>query len=238
MKNLFLLLLLAFGTKSFAQNYDGYAYRYDTTYEAWDYGFHDQYGYEETYYDSYSSQCGYRTCYYDYSERRTYRSTRRVYVEETIIEESGPYYGHTRVTVYRTSSYESRDRYVTYYTNGNRVMRRQYHHRHRPHYLAPNYNYNYVYTYPTYTTYNYVYLDEASAQIITGLYAIAVGAEVLGACTHIEDDDAQAICLAGSAASSVAGSISISNGIEEAQRQSDLERKVKELETSNLNEDF
>lgn len=242
MKNLALVLVCVFATVfsgSEAQANDGYAYRYDTTYGTWDETFSDRYGYEESYYRDYSDSCGYRTCYYDYDSRRVYRRTRRVYVEETVMER-GTYSGYTRVTVYRNSSYADDSRYVTYYTRNGRVTRRHYHRRYhrRPHFVRPTYTYSYTYDYYTYPSYTYVQIDEATANIIAGIYLVAIGADVATDCAHINDDEAQALCLGLAAGSSLVGSSSIAEGVEQNRRKTELALEIEAKEAALKEQEF
>ncbi len=211
-----------FSLSAFAQE-NGYAYRYDTTYGVWDSTFSNSYDYSESYYDDYSDACGYRTCYYDYDSQRVYSRTRRVYIEETVIER-GTYRGFTKVTVYKSSSYSENSRYVTYYTQNRRVVRRHYHRRYhrRPHFVRPTYTYTYTYDYYSYPSYYYVELDESTAKIVAGIYLIAIGADVAGSCAHVKDPDAQAVCLAAAVGSSAVGSSSVAEGIEDERRKTQL----------------
>lgn len=229
-------LVLAVFTSATAKAENGYAYRYDTSYGVWDDTFADSYGYEEEYYQDYSSQCGYRTCYYDNSGA-VYKRTRRVYVEETVIER-GSYSGYTKVTVYRNSSYEESSRYVTYYTYNRRVVRRRYHVRRRPVFVSPSYSYSYTYNYYTYPDYYYVEIDEATAKIISGIYLIAIGANVAAECADIQDSDAKAICLAAAAGSSAVGSSSVAEGIEDEKRKTQLALQVEKNEAAAKEESY
>ena len=210
---LFVLLALSFTVSAFAK--DGYATRYSVRYSTWDTGFHSYYSYSER--ANYSS-CGYYTCY-------DYRPTDNIYIEETIIER-GQYTGYTRVTVYDTDAYLASGRYVTYYSHNGRIVRRNYHRNHR--------HIHNHYVHRSYTTVNYVYLDDFTAQIILGMNFVSLGADVIGACG---DDEA---CLALGLASSASGiASSISASVREHRRselQRYMDRKTKIRNDSVLDE--
>lgn len=223
MKAMFLALTIALGL--FAANSqdahaqrrgsrDGYAVRYTTTYSSWDYTFHTYYGYQEEIYTT----CGYYTCYDDYYP------SRRVYIEETVVE-SGSWAGYTRVTVYNSSGYSSGDRYVTYYTYGGRVVRREFHRPHRRIHTR-------TYVHRSYTTVNYVVLDEFTAGIILGTEFVRLGATVAANCDPRSDN--YDVCMSLALASSVSGSLISISASEREARRTELQRQ---LEASERNSD-
>ncbi len=196
---------------------DGYATRYTTTYDTWDRGFSSHYSYREEVYTS----CGYYTCYEGYS-----RSS-NVYVEETVIEH-GQYAGYTTVTVYKDRGYKNK--YVTYHTHRGTVVRRNYYHK-------PRVVRHRTYVHRSYTTVNYVYIDQFTADIILGMEFVNLGATVLANC---DSDDS--VCIALGLASSVSGSL-ISISASEAERErTELQRQIegydKALDEEILEESF
>jgi hypothetical protein len=203
---LFILLALTFSVSAFAK--DGYATRYTVRYSTWDSGFNSYYAYSEV--PTYSS-CRYHTCY-------DYRYDDNIYVEETIIT-GGSYNGYTRVTVYDTAGYHNTGRYVTYYTHNGRIVRRNYHRNHR--HIHGHYHYD-----SYYSSVNYIYLDQFTAELILATNFVSIGADVLSRC---DSDDS--LCIAIGLASSISGSaISISASIRENKRtelQRYMERKTK-----------
>lgn len=207
------LLGLLFSVAAMAA--DGYAVRYSVKYSTWDRGFYDYYSYSER--TTYTS-CNYYTCYDGFD------SGSNVYVEETVVEH-GQYSGYTRVTVYDSARYHSSGRYVTYYTHNGRVVRRHYHRSHR--------HVRTTYVHRSYTTVNYVYLDDFTASIILGTHFVSLGADVLSRCDA--DDD---LCIALGLASSISGSaISISASIRE-HRRSELQRYMEEQRRDKEDEDL
>lgn len=213
------LLITLFSLEAFAK--DGYARRYRTTYSSFDTGFNRQYHYREM-----DQRCRYRTCLESNFQNRDY-----VYVEETVIYDS--VYGEQRmVRVYDTDRYDSY--LVTYYVvndNRNSYVRARRYNEHCEYY------HQYYYYYTPYImpglALSLEMMDsfdrQSQALLVAGGIVFDLGLNIATSCRTRECMDVSGDLLLLGIASSV--SASISNAINEANRKTELEKQIRNIES-------
>jgi hypothetical protein len=183
-------------------------YRYSVTYEQWDRGFSNYYGYtERNCSTTYSYGWRSSTCY----ETTYFQPATMVYVEEVQID------GYHRVNVYRDSGY--RNVYTSYYVYndyGTRyVTRRDFH----SGYMGRTYYSSHWHTHSS--VYAELDLNRAFDKVVTG------GAMVLyGGLVMASSNGSPEVAALG-AASVASGALSISLGLQQAHEESELAKAIR-----------
>jgi hypothetical protein len=181
----------------------GSGYRYKTKYYAWDRAVYKEYSYTESGCSvKYTGNWQSHTCY-------QFQRNETVYIEER--HTTG---GYKRVQLYR-HQYGGTP-YVSYWTYNGRIHKRHFHH--HTYYREP-------YVDPSWTSHSHSWsrcnFDSSGwGKVIVGSFAALVGADLA---LNGDTEGVQAI----GAALAVAGSLSISSGVEDMKKQSELQRRVR-----------